>query len=55
MVQLHGANAFSVVEAMMEKMRGDRVAEDDFRHWCWIARAILEITREEPTDAEAVH
>lgn len=55
MVALHGADAFSVVESMLEEMRGDRVTEDDFKHWCWIARAVLEIIREEPLSAEAIH
>jgi hypothetical protein len=55
MVQQHGIGAYKVVESNLEKMRRDGVTEDQFRHWCWVARAVLEIIRLEPSDAEAVH
>jgi len=55
MVQKHGAGAFRAVELKLEKMQRDGVGEDQFRLWCWIARAIIEITRLEPRAAEAVH
>jgi hypothetical protein len=55
MVQKHGASAFDVIESRLERMRRDSVDEDYFRHWCWIARAVLEITRLEPSDAETIH
>jgi hypothetical protein len=55
MVQRHGAYAFKAVESKLEKMRRDGVNEDHFRRWCWVARAVLEITRLEPSGAEAVH
>jgi hypothetical protein len=54
MVQQHGADAPSVVELKLEKMKRDRVAEDHFRRWCWVARAIIEIIRK-PKRAEAVN
>jgi hypothetical protein len=53
-VQQYGSDAVGVVGSKLEKMKQDRVAEDDFRHWCWIARAVIEIIRE-PRRAEAVH
>jgi hypothetical protein len=55
MVQKHGADAWKVVASKLEKMKRDGVDEDQFRHWCWVARAVLEITRLEPSEAEAVH
>jgi hypothetical protein len=55
MVQRHGANPFEAVESKLEKMRRDGVNEDHFRRWCWVAHAVLEITRLEPSGAEAVH
>jgi hypothetical protein len=54
MVQEHGADAFKAVESKLEKMRRDGVDEDNFRRWCWVARAVLEIIRE-PYEAEAIH
>ncbi len=55
MVEKYGAEAFDIVESKLKKMRRDGVDEDYFRHWCWIARAVLEIARLEPSGAEAVH
>ena len=55
MVGKHGADAFDIVESKLKKMRRDGVDEDHFRYWCWIARPVLEITRPEPSGAEAVH
>jgi hypothetical protein len=55
MVQRHGVGAFKAVESKLEKMKRDGVDLDHFRHWCWIARAVLEITRLEPGDTDAVH
>ncbi len=55
MVEKHGADAFDIIESKLEKMQRDGVDEDYFQHWCWIARAVLEITRLEPSGAEAVH
>jgi hypothetical protein len=55
MVQRHGTNAAEAVESKLEKMRRDGVDEDHFRRWCWVPRAVLEITRLEPSGAEAVH
>jgi hypothetical protein len=52
MVQKHGASAFDIVESKLEKMRLDGVDDDYFRHWCWIARAVLEITRLDPRVAD---
>ena len=54
MVQKHGADAAKVIESKLEKMRRDGVDEDNFRRWCWVARAVLEIIRE-PYEAEAIH
>ena len=55
MVQKHGASAFGIVESKLEKMQRGGVDEDHFRHWCWIARAVLEIMRLDPSAAETVH
>ena len=54
-VRKHGASAFNIVESKLEKMRLDGVDEDYFRHWCWIARPVLEISRLEPGASETVH
>lgn len=55
MVETHGTDAFDIVELKLKKMRQDGVDEYHFRYWCWIARAVLEITRLEPSGAQAVH
>jgi hypothetical protein len=55
MVQRHGVGAFKTVESKLEKMKRDGVELGHFRHWCWITRAVLEITRLEQGDTDAVH
>jgi len=53
-VKQHGAAAARVVELKLDKMQRDGVREDQFRHWCWVGRAVFEILRE-PDGVEAIH
>jgi len=55
LVQRHGADAFRAIESAMDMMRRDCADEDQLRQWCWVARAVIELTRLEPRAAEAVH
>ena len=55
MVAKHGADAFRTVEAKLGKMQRDGVDEEQYMHWCWIARAVLEISRAEPCATDAIH